>query len=143
AGGTVLKDAGAGTAAIQGIAFTNLGTVSVTSGTLALNTSDPGSDTDTGRLSTGPAGVIALVGGVRTLTGTVPFAGTGLVQLSGTALNVNAPAAIAHLAFSNGLLQGTSPVTVKDLHWSGGVMSGGTSTVIPTGGSASFDPAGG
>lgn len=146
--GTFTKS-GSGTTTEIDVAFNNLGTVNVTSGTLALSAistaSGPfsvsaganlsflsGAHTYTAAATIG-GGTVSFVGGTVTLAGSYSAAST---TIGGASVAFNHPTnATGSVAFSSGVFSGGGRFAVNDgtFTWTGGTMNGaGTTTIAST-----------
>jgi hypothetical protein len=137
--GTLQKSAGSGTSTLN-VNLINSGTVSVSSGVVAL----PTGSTNSGQLVAGGSGVLDMTAGTHTWTAGTTFGnGTGTVRLSGGTLNVTADVTLpTNMVQMGGTLAGTGTLTIPagaTYTWTTGTMSGGT-TAVASGGTLVISP---
>jgi hypothetical protein len=139
AGATVQKTIGTNTSNIS-IPFTNNGTISVASGTLAINGT---TDTQNGTVTIAANTTAAFNGGTSTWTGTASASGAGTLLMNNgvTVLFNGANAISAPLSFQGGTLDGTGTMTVNNFfNWTSGNLgansSPGAGTTTLSGGAA-------
>ena len=132
-----------------GIPFNNSGSVSVVTGTLQLSNGG----THTGTFNVPAGATLTFAGGTHNLVSSSTFSASGVVNVSGGAVNFStmynisgttnvtngtvtfgSAATTSQLTLSNGTITSTTPLTVTSvLTWTGGTMSGTGSTNVPSG----------
>ena len=136
--------------------LTNTGSLDVDGGRLLVDSK--GTNSLSGSLNRASGGILEFFGGTTTVAGGTDLTGEGmlrvskgtvtlidgytlpLVEITGGNLVANGALSIGTLKQTNGTLSGTADVTVSGtLEWSGGVMSGGGTSIIAEGASASLN----
>lgn len=143
--GALTKNGGTGTSALFP-AVNNAGTVSATTGTLAL----AGGGTNTGSFTVTTPGILSFSSGTQSMSGGGSISGTGMLRFSGATATVGVPINVGTLnvtagtaalnangaadAFTmgGGTLGGSGTLTLNNGGtWSGGTMSGSGTTTNP------------
>jgi hypothetical protein len=129
-GGVITKSITGGTTTLT-LPFTNAGSVTLSTGILALNKG--GSNTGTFNLATGTQ--LGIPGDTYTLNAGTTFTGMGSVRVSsGGTLSVAADVTVINLEQTNGTVTGAANLTISTSYvWSAGTLSGTGTTVIPMG----------
>lgn len=117
---------------LSGDRFTNNGAIILAPGT--TNRFAAGGSGN-GTFSVPPTALVEWTGGTFTLDSGAQLNGDGLYRISSpAAVAANASFAVSNLDLTAGTLGGTGTVTIANvMNWTGGGMSGGGRTIIPTG----------
>ena len=128
--GTFTQTDSAAVVEFRGVAFSNEGTVSTSSGTLKIG----GGGVATGAFELGSAGTIDFAGGDHVWMGSVTFTDEGSVRISAGTVSVEAGAAITvtNITLTGGVIAGPGDVTITSLlDWTSGGMEGTGATNMP------------
>ena len=131
--GTFIQTDTAAFVEFRGVAFSNEGTVSMSSGTLEIG----GGGIAAGAFELGNAATIDFAGGDHVWMGSVTFTDEGSVRISDGTVSVEAGAAVTvtNITLTGGMIAGPGDVTVTSLlDWTSGGMQGTGATNIPAGG---------
>ena len=136
--GLFKKSAGIGTTTVYW-PFNNTGTVSVQAGTLELR----GGGTSTGAFNVESGKVLSFSGGMHNLGGAT-FSNAGTIAFSGGTETFDAAATVPGTVTLGGTatISGTGTLTLANVTWTAGVMSGSGTTMIPADGSLSISDSG-
>ena len=134
--------------------FNNSGTADVATGAALVLS---GGGASSGQFSVASGASLSFNGGYHDLSGAnianqgvVYFSGgavnfnnpitlSGSLYFSGSIVNINAALTAATASLSSGALGGSGNISLHDLHWSGGSLSGSGVKAIPAGGTLTID----
>lgn len=119
--GTLTVSPGPATVDIEAAEFEQLGTLNLASGTLDVGSGRAAA----ARFNLSAGAVLKLVAGTFTIESDTQFAGEGTVQidLHGTA-DVQDATTISRVDLAGGIVRGPGVLTISNLRWSSGLMSG-------------------
>jgi len=137
AGAMVTKSGGSGVTTFSGGPFNNLGTVTISSGILALTAGG----TSAGSFNVASGARLDFPGGTHALDAGAAFTGGGVVGLTDPAtLTLAADVAAVNLDVAGGTLDGPGNLTVTGtLQWTSGTLRGAGMTTIATGAALGID----
>jgi uncharacterized repeat protein (TIGR01451 family) len=121
-GGT-LRSTSLGTTIFNGIAVTNSATLDIDQGVF-----DAAAITNSGAIIND--GTLYIDGDTVTFNAGTNVSGGGFVHVNGGTLTINPNISIPYLQLDAGTISGPSVITVQDMNWTGGTMSGSGTTTI-------------